>query len=940
MLLTVGVFAIASAFADTPKKPVSPSFEQLPASARSLLSAPRVTLGATLDVPGTYATIELAVAAAGPGDQIVVAAGTYPVSAQIVIDHDLAIIGAGSGLTTITTSFSTGSSGNARGWFYVSAGCDFDLSGVTLDGAGQLVYQAIRNFGEGSAHDVVFKNIKYNESGPTYMGTAIAAGGTGPVNVTDCVFSEIGRVGVLYYGPGVSGSSFTGNTCTGKGPGDWLDYAVEAGAGAVITVDDCAISGCVGVATVDGSVSAGILVTDLYGSGTAATITHCDITDNTLGIAAGYNAVDASLVVANNNAIYGNDDFEIQGTNLTVDASANWWGSNVEADVAAKLSGAVDYTPWLDTGDDTSGDPGFQGDFSVLNVGAAGSQTGTTGRIQEAIGLVSGSTVNVAAGLYDERITVNTAITLQGAGIGASVIDASGSAAVGAVVTISITSGNVLFDGFTIKTGTSLNGITASSTSSGSTITISHNRIEGFAPLATGDNFGLIAGYGSLASLVFTYNEITRCDGNSILLERHVGPTDVSYNTFDRNPMDTSSDAYFNMNYGGADITSLQKVSHNTIDMGAGTTFTNDTRGCGITFTSSFTGVAGGFTNIEITDNTIINLKPYRRGIGFWNNAPAGTVSGAVGDINAPVVSGNTVTNATGYTGQFGIRLLGLVTNATVTNNDCDGVEYGFRGQAYNGNLPVGAVVNGNSFTNVTYYSDWGGTGTLDASANWWGSNVAATVATKVSGSVDYTPWLDTGDDTSSDPGFQGDYSALRVAAASPQTGSKGRVQEGVDLVTGSIVYLADGTYVEQVEIAKDMTLTGGGGGGAIIQSPNVLTKFFGTNKPIVYIHDAGNVIVKNLVVDGAGKGNSNYRFVGIGFNNAGGKVDSCTVKNVQDTPFSGAQHGVAIYSGSPTGCRIPLAYGTTPSSRSRRPVWRSTPPTRPRSRSTFAGTS
>jgi hypothetical protein len=359
--------------------------------------------------------------------------------------------------------------------------------------------------------------------------------------------------------------------------------------------------------------------------------------------------------------------------------------------------------------------------------------------------------------------------------------------------------------------------------------------------------------------------------------------------------MDTSSDAYFSMNYGGADITSLQKVSHNTIDMGAGTVFTNDTRGSGITFTSSFTGVVGGYTNIEITDNTIVNLKPFRRGIVFWNNAPAGTASGAVGDINAPVVSGNTVTGAPGYTGQFGIRLLGLVTNATVTNNDCDGVEYGFRGQAYNG-LPVGAVVNGNSFTNVTYYSDWSGTGTLDASANWWGSNVAATVATKVSGAIDYTPWLDNGDDTSGDPGFQGDYSALRVGAASPQVGPKGRVQEGVDLVTGSTVYLAPGIYEEQVEIAKTLTLDGGGGG-AIIKSPNVLTKFFGTNKPIVYIHDAEGVVVKGLTVDGAGRGNLNARFQGIAFWNAGGTVDHCVVKDIKDSPFSGAQHGVGIYS-------------------------------------------
>jgi hypothetical protein len=330
--------------------------------------------------------------------------------------------------------------------------------------------------------------------------------------------------------------------------------------------------------------------------------------------------------------------------------------------------------------------------------------------------------------------------------------------------------------------------------------------------------------------------------------------------------------------------------------MGAGTVFDNTTRGAAISFASSYTppdGI-GGFTHVEITDNVITNLKASRRGISLWNGAPTG--SGPDGDIVAPVIVRNTITGISGNTGSFGIRLLGLVTNASVTNNKIDVVDVSFRVQVWNGHIATGAHINGNSFTNVASFFDNQGTGAVDASANWWGSNVAATVATKVSGTVDYTPWLDKADDTSGDPGFQGDFSALRVAAASPQVGPKGRVQEGVDLVTGSTVYLAPGIYEEQVEIAKTLTLDGGGGG-AIIKSPNVLTKFFGTNKPIVYIHDAEGVVVKGLTVDGAGRGNLNARFQGIAFWNAGGTVDHCVVKDIKDSPFSGAQHGVGIYS-------------------------------------------
>ena len=84
-----------------------------------------------------------------------------------------------------------------------------------------------------------------------------------------------------------------------------------------------------------------------------------------------------------------------------------------------------------------------------------------------------GGTVTVYAGTYTENnILITWAMTVQGGGIGTSIIDASASVATGNVVKINITSGNVLFDGFTIKTGVSLHGMSPKSTSSGSTITI------------------------------------------------------------------------------------------------------------------------------------------------------------------------------------------------------------------------------------------------------------------------------------------------------------------------------------------------------------------------------------------------------------------------------------------------------------------------------------
>jgi hypothetical protein len=281
--------------------------------------------GTNVYVPANLGGVGPAVAAAKSGDHVHVDPGTFDTSEQVVVDKDLTMSGAGSGATTITTSFDTGSSGDARAWFLVDTGYDFDLSGVTLDGTGQLVYQAIRNKGLGSCDDVVFTEIKYNESGPTYSGVAIAAFGTGPVDVTNSAFSEIGRIGVLYFGSVVNVSTFSGNTYTGKGVGDWLDYALDISAGAHVTVTGNYISGCRGVASSDGSTSGAVMVTTYYGAGTAATILDNTLTDNSTGILVGYDLADASTVEAHNNLIYGNDT-GVSSKAAVVDATDNWWG--------------------------------------------------------------------------------------------------------------------------------------------------------------------------------------------------------------------------------------------------------------------------------------------------------------------------------------------------------------------------------------------------------------------------------------------------------------------------------------------------------------------------------------------------------------------------------------------------------------------------------------
>jgi hypothetical protein len=365
------------------------------------------------------------------GDTINVAAGTYVETGQIVISKALSIAGAGASTTIIKPSSDTGSSGDARGWFLVNDGITFSLRDVTLDGLGHKIYQAIRHLGAGAITDCVFKNIKYG----TYLGMGIAVMGTGNVDVTNCEFSAIERIGVIYFGTGVTGSTFKWNKYTGKGVGDWLDYGVEVGAGAHATINSNTISNNLGVAAVDNSTSAGILVTTYYGAGTQASITGNTISGCTEAIAVGYDASDTSLVTAHNNNLAGNGN-GIGSTAPDVDAENNWWGDasgpqhvTNPTGTGVPVSDHVDFTPWLATPWPSEVWVSTTGDDSNL-----GTQTEPFATIQKGVDAVpSGGTVHVAAGSYAEKIAINKGLTLAGdpgdssagPGLNAPVLDGS-----------------------------------------------------------------------------------------------------------------------------------------------------------------------------------------------------------------------------------------------------------------------------------------------------------------------------------------------------------------------------------------------------------------------------------------------------------------------------------------------------------------------------------
>ncbi len=412
------------------------------------------TLNGTISGSGTKSisvipgfSIQDAINAANSGDTINVAAGTYTETGQILINKNLSIIGDNSNKPVIRPIGNFLGDTAAGSWWLVEGGVTFSLSNVVVDGNTSLINRGLRSHGNTTITNVGFTNIKGN----AYQGMAVVSfggavpGGAGSdshsaggadahLTITNSTFADIGRIGVLVKGTG-STATLTGNTYTGKGDGTFLDYAFEFGAGGSGTVSGNTISGNRGVAS-DTSTSAGILVTEYYGSGTNAIITGNTFSNNSAGLHVGYLDTDTSVVTATGNNFSGEAiGVESDATTVTVNAESNWWGTASSTEIAAKVVGLVDFDPWYVnpektilsdavTGGDTIASP--SSDIVLGGSGIANLPSGIINLI-----LSNSTNLDLSGGLSGNAVTFNsgtldTAIILTNsnlAGVSASIPD-------------------------------------------------------------------------------------------------------------------------------------------------------------------------------------------------------------------------------------------------------------------------------------------------------------------------------------------------------------------------------------------------------------------------------------------------------------------------------------------------------------------------------------
>ncbi|MEQ8676682.1 MAG: right-handed parallel beta-helix repeat-containing protein [Aggregatilineales bacterium] len=722
-------------------------------------------------------SLQAAIQHAIGGETVHVLDGTYPEINQLVIDKDLIIVGESEAGTIIQPTANTGTSGNGRGWWLVEGGNTLTLSNMTLDGNGFLIWQAIRHLGGGSVDHVTLTDIRYQASASPYQGTGLAIFGNSTVNVTNSTFSQIGRIGIQFFGAGVSGSTASGNTYTGKGAGDWLDYGIEVGAGAQVTITDNNISGNRGVAASDGSISAGILVSTFFGAGTEATITQNILTDNTLGIAVGYNNSDTSVVIAHQNDIAGNED-GVYTTAPLVNATLNFWGdpsgpSGEGSGSGDSVSTNVVFCPWLT--DSINGAPVASGGASAHNV--------NTGEyfcsIQEAIDdpdTVPGHTIEVDAGTFNEQVEINKDnLTLQGAGPDQTLLvspdactNTMNSSATAGVRLIGDHTG-ITLSGFSVSgydlgldigenIGKTITDVTVSN------VNASNNCVHGILSQAgttngvsisnvtANDNgFGFFAGRG-IWMINGTKSAVSITDStvnDNRLVGIDISDGDVTGLTISGNTVIGNGDSGIGVL--GPQGPDANVVSNNTVT-------DNGRYGIEIKNPSGTTSVSGNIVSLTGAGS---DTRDYA-GIAVFRRGPGATNADQPSGVS---VTGNTVTGFVEPNGDgegFGIVVEGTgisVTGNTVTNNDVgiqvqegnpspntNGTDFFDRGDA---SVVADANVNNNDIIgNTVGVRAVGTTNITDGTLNWWGdasgpSGEGTGTGDSVSTNVAFCPWLD-----------------------------------------------------------------------------------------------------------------------------------------------------------------------------------------------------
>jgi hypothetical protein len=127
-------------------------------------------------------------------------------------------------------------------------------------------------------------------------------------------------------------------------------------------------------------------------------------------------------------------------------------------------------------------------------------------------------------------------------------------------------------------------------------------------------------------------------------------------------------------------------------------------------------------------------------------------------------------------------------------------------------------------------------------------------------------------------------------------------IQEAVDASSpsgGDEIVVAPGIYEEQVIITHDLTLTGAGAGLTVLRAPQYMEHVSRPPNfnPVVHAWSLlGQVTLRDLTIDGAGRGRPETRFTGVLFESCGGSVRGVEIENFHEPTVTNLNSGIGIY--------------------------------------------
>jgi autotransporter-associated beta strand protein len=538
--------------------------------------------------------------------------------------------------------------------------------------------------------------------------------------------------------------------------------------------------------------------------------------------------------------------------------------------------------------------------------------------VQSAVNAVTNTgTVNVAAGSYSESVTANKAVTLLGANQGVAGCASRGPESIisaGAGNAITVAANNVVVDGFdltgaqgvqvvgyagaTIRNnviGAAAAGVNAENiATSAANLVVENNCITlGYQVVSGTPTFGvLLVGVGGTQSPVIQDNGIQGAFYGYLLYGLNAAvPTEVQGGTVtgvlqgvavvNLNPLTLSTYGPSTFNLNGISMSGFTgnwpALPNNNLQAGV-YIYTGGS--------SPADNVTGTINNVTITgtgkispDSSGLDFADFSTGAGVRQQITVQNSSISTNSNRGIFVSGaNAVANVSGCTvlgngfdpyGPEGNPGFGIIArnNSQVTVSQCfignPAVQNAYSVTALEADAnttPLGPtlVVNDCSIVNNGNGNLAGqDAGTLNASGNWWGSTSDTTIAALMTGTVDFTPYLDSGTDTDLvTAGFQGDFSTLHVTTLGAQTGVAERVQEGHDLASGAspTVIVQAGTYSESVVVSKSgFTLKSAQNAGVDARGARNAESVMNTNDPSGVIQIAAN----NVTVDGMSIGSA-----------------------------------------------------------------------------------